>query len=295
MWVKVDDGFPEHAKVLRAAQALDSTGAGALGRVVAVWLVGMCYANRNLTDGFLPLPVVRTWTLFDKKPMAVVAALLVAGLLEEVPGGYQFHDYEHYQPSASTVKSKRDADRKRKRLARESKENPTRVAEMSARNPTRSRARDPDPARPEDQNPRAPALARRDVQAVENTDDAGGAHATTTADHLPAALCHSQGADHSRTDDRELGVVGAHQDPAPAIGFHLPRGPERHQPSDGRDGTRDVEAVGPTADATAARATPRAHEQPSTVVCGAGTPAVDGESPGQAELRATIARLRGGR
>src|SRR5262245_43393629 len=117
-WVKVDDAFPEHDKVIEAGRHLGQRGAG---RVVAIWMVGMCYCNRNLTDGFVRESIVRTWVLYDQRPLdvAIVMAQKMpdgsAGLLERVEGGFRFHDYDHYQPSADDVKAKRARDRDRKR------------------------------------------------------------------------------------------------------------------------------------------------------------------------------------
>jgi hypothetical protein len=148
MWVKVDDGLPEHRKVVEAGRHLGSYGAG---RVVAIWTVGMCYSNRNLTDGFIAEHVGRTWILYDRRPIDVLEVMALAmpngdaGLIHKVTSGYQFHDYLHYQPSAAGIKEKRDRDRKRKRGGADSYGNPSGIAMDSAWIPERSRARDPDP------------------------------------------------------------------------------------------------------------------------------------------------------
>jgi len=172
MWVKVDDGLPEHRKVVEAGRHLGSYGAG---RVVAIWTVGMCYCNRNLTDGFIAEHVVRTWTLYDRRPLDVLEVMSLAmpngdaGLIHKVTGGYQFHDYLHYQPSAAGVKEKRERDRKRKRGGSDSYTNPTGVAVDSAWNPERSRARDPDPVPiPSVRRKITAADATRFPQPVEN-------------------------------------------------------------------------------------------------------------------------------
>jgi len=51
MWLKVDDAFITHDKVMAAAEAIG--GAKNIGRVVAVWLEAATYSSRNLTDGFV--------------------------------------------------------------------------------------------------------------------------------------------------------------------------------------------------------------------------------------------------
>jgi len=149
MWVKVDDGLPDHAKVQEAGRQLGQAGAG---RVVAMWTVGMCYCNRTLSDGKITEPIIRTWTLFDKRPLDVFVAMAVPmpngdnGLVIAVPDGFQFHDYDHYQPLSTDVKAKRKKDRDRKRLAKQEADGILAgIPELSARNPERSCARDPDP------------------------------------------------------------------------------------------------------------------------------------------------------
>lgn len=151
MWVKVDDSFSEHPKVVEAGRHLGPYGRG---RVVAVWLVAMCYCNRNYTDGFVDELTVRTWTLFDRRPLDVAFVMAEAGLMSRVDGGFRFHDYLDYQPAAAEIKAKRKKDRDRKREERRRPTDvradvptdvPTDVLTLSARNPARSRARDPVP------------------------------------------------------------------------------------------------------------------------------------------------------
>ena len=114
MWVKIDDRFAEHPKLMAA-------GALAWG----VWAEAMAYCNRNLTDGFIPVAVAeafggrwrtrvdgRVWQAFvhcgDEMVAVdaefVASALVDAGLWHRVDGGYQVHDYADYQPTkAQTV------------------------------------------------------------------------------------------------------------------------------------------------------------------------------------------------
>jgi uncharacterized phage protein (TIGR02220 family) len=95
-WVRTDDNAPNHPKFFRA-------GVAAFGFDFA----GICYCNRNLTDGFIPasdLPLV-----FPGVTMR--AALGLATKLVEVGRwqkddereGYQIHDYLHYQPCRERV------------------------------------------------------------------------------------------------------------------------------------------------------------------------------------------------
>lgn len=100
-WVRIDDSFPDHPKAVQAGP-------------MACWLYvcGIAYANRFLTDGFIPNRQI--WRLVDCDGVDDLAASLVgAGLWEVADGGYQIHDYLDYQSSAEKVKSDREATRKR--------------------------------------------------------------------------------------------------------------------------------------------------------------------------------------
>ena len=48
-WVRIDDTFPEHPKVV-----------GLSAVAFRLHVAAICYASRNLTDGFIPLGAVRT-------------------------------------------------------------------------------------------------------------------------------------------------------------------------------------------------------------------------------------------
>lgn len=115
-WVKISDDFYDHFKFDEA---------GPLG--LALWTVALAYANRNLTDGFIPRSKART--LLDYEGLShesghvgdlatfgedidadyVINLLLAAGLWETTNGGYLIHDYLDFQPSADEVKALREA------------------------------------------------------------------------------------------------------------------------------------------------------------------------------------------
>ena len=121
-WVKLDDHFDEHPKVARI---------GPLG--IALQVAGLCYCNRNLTDGFIPRAVARTlldwqteqdgvlWTLARTSGMQgddvtaqwVIDLLVDAGVWEEADGGYRVHDYADYQPTKEAI----DIERRKKQAA----------------------------------------------------------------------------------------------------------------------------------------------------------------------------------
>ncbi len=119
-WIKVDDSFYDNDKMLAA---------GSIGR--DLYWHGMAYANRNLTDGLIP--VGRALSLVDFTDAAVliggggvdgqacapiaVERLLDAGLWHEDghdcpscvqpgPRHYVIHDYLEYQPSKADIEKK---------------------------------------------------------------------------------------------------------------------------------------------------------------------------------------------
>ena len=116
-WVRIDDGYADHPKL---------AAVGPLGQ--ALWLAGLAYCNRNLTDGFIPWSASQrlvTWTYRDDLGQvsiylgshndAPVTNEYVCGLLVgarlwiEVPGGFLIHDYEKYQPTKAQIMAEREA------------------------------------------------------------------------------------------------------------------------------------------------------------------------------------------
>lgn len=133
-WVRVDDHFDEHPKMA----AVGPVGWG-------VWLAGLAYCNRNLTDGFIPYAIAEgiggSWTIREPVEQGVeengvrsirrgsmlwtigvgsghhgeditaewiIAHLVRLGLWEEVEGGYLIHDYDDYQPTKAQVLAERE-------------------------------------------------------------------------------------------------------------------------------------------------------------------------------------------
>jgi hypothetical protein len=112
MWFKVDDMFWAHPKTI-----------GLAPDAITLWLRAGCWSVQHLTDGFIPTHAVRMLTstdavfeMADSDGYEMVQAMLIpadalcgSGLWQEVPGGYQFHDWGHYQPSGADVKRARAA------------------------------------------------------------------------------------------------------------------------------------------------------------------------------------------
>lgn len=83
-WVKLDDRFPDHPKLLRLGDDYDAC--------LSLHIRGLCYCAANLTDGFIPS---RTFLGHE----AVSAKLAEVGLWCACDGGYLIHDYLEYNPS----------------------------------------------------------------------------------------------------------------------------------------------------------------------------------------------------
>jgi hypothetical protein len=110
-YVKVHDGLPDHPKIIEAG-----------GEAGWLYICGLAYASRQLTDGVISKRLVRRLT-DGSNPEASASALLRVGLWHEgehdcpscppaAPDAYVIHDYLDHQRSASEV-----ADLRAKRAA----------------------------------------------------------------------------------------------------------------------------------------------------------------------------------
>lgn len=97
-WVKLDDGFPDHPKILAA---------GALAGFL--WTCGLAYCNRQkVKTGFIPETKVPV--LFPlPQPMKLAAKLVAVGLWERADDGFQVHDYHDFQPSENLRAARSEA------------------------------------------------------------------------------------------------------------------------------------------------------------------------------------------
>jgi hypothetical protein len=241
MWVKVDDDFTGHPKIFRAGAVLG--GDRATGRVLAVWLEGMCWANHYLTGGRLLATAVLVFQ-HDRDPAAVAAALEKAGLWDVADGGWQIHDYDKYQLNGPTRGAKRqvrvDAGR-RGGLAKASKRSSKPLANDVA-NGWQNPSPDPDPD-PKDQDQNKPA---RKSGAGRSPVEKPNAKVTAPCAGIPSGLrdCPSgalDGSDVGRSHLERRHETRAHQaglDLSPDTGDARPRA--------------DAGAAEPTADARAA-------------------------------------------
>jgi hypothetical protein len=118
VWSRLDDALIDHRKVFAAAEVIGANG-GAIA--LGLYAVGLMYANKHLTDGFLPLAVVRSLPHVTD-PLVVADALVAAGLWERenrdgVPGFF-VHDFSDWNLSGRKIKLHRNADAARKRRGR---------------------------------------------------------------------------------------------------------------------------------------------------------------------------------
>lgn len=142
-WVRLSDDFYDHPKFDKA---------GVLG--IALFAAGLAWANRNLTDGFIPRKKALGLLDFEDVVEAVrnadrnavtnvtdndaltlcvarnaVQALVDAGLWHVEEGGYRIHDYLEYQGSREQIEASRQSNAARQKLWRE-----RRKAEKEAQN-----------------------------------------------------------------------------------------------------------------------------------------------------------------
>lgn len=97
-WVRLDDGFETHPKVVRAG----NEGAGIYCRILA-------HCGRHLTDG----KIVSEVAVAIAGTRAKVDRLVDVGLLDNLHDGrYLVRDFLDYNPSADEVEGQREAKRK---------------------------------------------------------------------------------------------------------------------------------------------------------------------------------------
>lgn len=99
-WVRIDDHAPEHPKLLRAGR--DASW---------MWVQGLAYCSRNLTDGEIPREAVEGFA--GRRSLQFAAQLVDVGLWKQTETGFRVHDYLDYNPSADQVAAKRKATTER--------------------------------------------------------------------------------------------------------------------------------------------------------------------------------------
>lgn len=114
-WAKLDDSVATHPKISR----LDSDA-------LVLWVMGLCYCQRHLTDGAIPAHIVPTLAPNQvRRPTKATGTLVQVGLWHPTVDGFQVHDYLDWNDSRAATEARKARDRARKRG----------VAHDSARNP----------------------------------------------------------------------------------------------------------------------------------------------------------------
>lgn len=101
-WVKLDDQFADHPKMVVAGPF-----------AMLLHVKALCYCARYLTDGFVPAAVVNSLVYWPPgvtvDNQALAQALAQANAWELCEGGYRIHDYLEYQPSREDELQRRAA------------------------------------------------------------------------------------------------------------------------------------------------------------------------------------------
>lgn len=113
VWFQVDDTAAFHHKTVAAGNA-----------AMGLWVRAGAWSSGHLTDGYVPDAVAATIGSAAQRKR-----LVAVGLWEEVPGGYQFHEWagdarsgSRRQRTAAEVQRDRARDRKRKARGRETQQ-----------------------------------------------------------------------------------------------------------------------------------------------------------------------------
>lgn len=110
-WFAVDDSFHSHMKLAELESG------GRLAEAISLWTLAGSWSASQLTDGFVPEKQLRKLVPFQASKAA--AELVRVGLWTLATGGYQFRDWNHYQPTKSEIEAKRAGSVARTRKSRE--------------------------------------------------------------------------------------------------------------------------------------------------------------------------------
>jgi hypothetical protein len=109
-WVRLDDDALNSLKVMRLSDS-----------AFRLWVKGLCYCQRQLTDGFIPAEWLKEVGA-KRKDIDMLSTSNVDGkapLWEPQSGSYQVHDYLDWNDSRATVTKKRNDAKERMAHARE--------------------------------------------------------------------------------------------------------------------------------------------------------------------------------
>jgi len=135
VWFRMDDSFPSHPKVLGIPRR-DRLAA------IGLWTLAGGWCAKQLTDGYLAEHMVDEIGGTQK----AARTLVEVGLWELREGGYQFHDWDQYNPTREEVEADRAAARERMKRVRSGRSSGGSSAEVRANTKRSSdQVRDPRP------------------------------------------------------------------------------------------------------------------------------------------------------
>lgn len=167
-WLRIDDGMVDHRK-WSALEGDPRTWAECL----AVWVALASYCARVSSDGFVEDTRIPRLTPLGARARQRCDDLARVGLLDREEGGFRFHDWLEYQPSAAEVTRDREAARERQRRAREAAKShrpSRRDIDRDSRSTDTVSHGPPVPTRPDP----SPALPSERVQTRARDDDPPG-------------------------------------------------------------------------------------------------------------------------
>jgi hypothetical protein len=143
MWFKVDDHLHASRKAAKA-------GVPAMG----LWVLAGSWSAAEELDGFVPSYMVARLGADQSAAESLVASGLWHPHEHEGEDGYQFHQWEEYQPTRAQLEVKREEARVRMKRVRDEAERKRREAEergdsVRANSPRSSRSVTPTPTRPD--------------------------------------------------------------------------------------------------------------------------------------------------
>ena len=94
-WVKIDDSFPDHPKIK-----------GLKDDEFRLYMTALCYSSRYLTDGVIPLNIVRTF-IQSRSKSSRISALVDANLWEIVADNIVILSYSEYQFTKEKIETER--------------------------------------------------------------------------------------------------------------------------------------------------------------------------------------------
>ena len=100
-WVKIDDAITEHPKCVNLSPA-----------AWTLWIHGLTYCSRNLTDGFIPAAFLSRLSPVPR-PKSSALELVEAGLWHKNGDGFEVHNYCQHQRTRADVEAERVKARER--------------------------------------------------------------------------------------------------------------------------------------------------------------------------------------